>query len=280
MSSAFFAACLCPIGGSVPGAEPVARATVAEDSRTFRATVIVRKGNGQGSGTIIASVSGETLVLTAAHVVKDTGPIVVELHRYNLGVERALSAKGWPLEIPARLAAEDRAADLAIVRVPSRPALPFVASLASPGDEPSDGALLTSLGIDGGNTLRSWTTRLRQVAWFRMGTERTGGEGFLLSSTLAKSRNRARRATFQDERPYLITNRAPEQGRSGGGLFVEQGKLVGVCVGRIDLAKGKTWGIFSSVESVRRLLREHDLDGVVARSEAARGENRTRSSAP
>ena len=48
-------------------------------------TVVVRRGTSQGSGTIIASVDGETLVLTAAHVVKAEGPVLVELHRYNLG---------------------------------------------------------------------------------------------------------------------------------------------------------------------------------------------------
>ena len=66
---------------AAPGARALGR-------RTYRPTVVVRRGTSQGSGTIIASVDGETLVLTAAHVVKAEGPILVELHRYNLGMER------------------------------------------------------------------------------------------------------------------------------------------------------------------------------------------------
>src|SRR4051812_15992052 len=56
-----------------------------EDDGTFRPTVLVRKGRAQGSGTVIASDRAGSLVLTAAHVVEDPGPLRVELHRYNLG---------------------------------------------------------------------------------------------------------------------------------------------------------------------------------------------------
>ena len=59
------------------------------DNMTLRPTVIVRRGTSQGSGTIIASIEGETLVLTAAHVLRAQGPIVVELHRYNVGRDGA-----------------------------------------------------------------------------------------------------------------------------------------------------------------------------------------------
>ena len=38
---------------------------------------------------MIASVEGETLILTAAHVVEGAGPLWVELHRYNFGVEKS-----------------------------------------------------------------------------------------------------------------------------------------------------------------------------------------------
>ena len=57
--------------GSVSGR---LRAPVPWDDATYRATVVVRRGTSQGSGTIIASVDGDTLVLTASHVVKAEGP--------------------------------------------------------------------------------------------------------------------------------------------------------------------------------------------------------------
>src|SRR5206468_7425107 len=63
-------------GGAGPPAKAPARGTsaasasatasrrvVPDDDATFRPTVIVRKGNSQGSGTVIASVDGETLIL-------------------------------------------------------------------------------------------------------------------------------------------------------------------------------------------------------------------------
>ena len=131
------------------GAGPQSGLTPADDL-TFRPSVIVRKGLGQGTGTIIASTDGETLILTAAHVVNEPGLLGVEVHRYNLGVERSIRRGGWPVTIAAEVAASDDAADVAVVRVRGRPAFPFVARLAAPGDEPKSGAVVTSVGVDGG----------------------------------------------------------------------------------------------------------------------------------
>ena len=73
------------------------KVVLPSDDWTFRPTVMVRRGTSQGSGTIIASIERETLVLTAAHVVQERGPIAVELHRYNFGLERSRPAPGaWP----------------------------------------------------------------------------------------------------------------------------------------------------------------------------------------
>lgn len=217
-----------------------------DDDRTFRPTVVVRRGTSQGSGTIIASVQGETLVLTAAHVVREAGPITVELHRYNLGLERAASAQGaWPRSVRAGLAAADRAADIAIVRIRGLGALPFVARLAAPRREPADGLIVTSIGIDLGTQFTSWPTRLVNTRRLAL------NDG-------------------ADERPFLVTARPPEHGRSGGGLFLPDGDLVGVCVGQVELSPGRRMGVFSSWRSVHRLLDDHDLDEILTRSERSR----------
>jgi hypothetical protein len=149
-------------------------------------------------------------------------------------------------------------ADVAVLRVRGRLELPFVARLAAAGDEPPRGALLTSVGIDGGDRFKSWTSPLSRVIWFAMDE---AGPGELLGRA---------GPGVESERPFLLTGRAPEHGRSGGGLFAGGGSLVGVCVGRIELTKNRPLGVFASSESVRRLLREHDLDVVVDRSEARR----------
>ncbi len=220
-----------------------ARVVLPADDWTFRPTVVVRRGTSQGSGTIIASVDGETLVLTAAHVVQEKGPIHVELHRYNLGLERSPPAPGaWPRPLGAVVAATDRAADLAILRIEKLAALPYVARL-SPGfqDPPSD-SLVTSIGIDLGTRLSSWTSRLVETLWFELNDNR-------------------------DERLFFITARIPEHGRSGGGLFLPNGDLVGVCVGHAELVPGERRGVFASRESIRQLLRDDHLAAVVMRSE-------------
>src|SRR4051794_7169020 len=112
-------------------------AVLEVDSLTFRPTVLVRRGTSQGTGTIIASVDAETLVLTASHVVRGTGQIQVELHRYNLGLERSSTQVGrWPRQVSAECVATDAAADIAVLRLRNMVALPFVARLGTADDEP------------------------------------------------------------------------------------------------------------------------------------------------
>jgi len=219
-------------------------AVIESDNWTFRPTVLVRRGTSQGTGTIIASVDGVTLVLTAGHVIRGRGPISVELHRYNLGIEHRPSVPGkWPQEVVAEPVATDTLSDLAILRLRDMIALPFVARLGPEEAEPASNAGLTSVGIDLGSKLSSWNTQLVEVLWFELNDSGT-------------------------DRPFLVTARIPEHGRSGGGLFESSGTLVGVCVGHAELVKGKRMGVFSSVENVRQLLREHELTSVIERSEA------------
>lgn len=247
------------------GEDPTRHTPNGRDDQTFRPTVIVRKGNSQGSGTIIASVDGETLVLTAAHVVQSPGVLQVEVHRYNMGVERALRPEGWPIRLPAETAASDTVGDVAVVRVRGRQALPFVARLAPPGSRLTRGSVVTSVGIDGGEKLDSWPARVLEVAWFGMATEvvTSGGRSFRVADV------RPRQDDLGNvERPFFITSRAPREGRSGGGLYLEGDRLVGVCVGRIEKPGTRSQGVFASCDTIHHLLHEHDLGEVVARSEA------------
>jgi S1-C subfamily serine protease len=222
------------------------KAVLPSDDWTFRPTVGVRRGTSQGSGTIIASVDGEALVLTAAHVVRESGPISVELHRYNFGLERTPAPPGaWPQAVGADLAAIDPAADLAVLRIEGVPPLPYVAHIAPARREPTVDSIVTSIGIDLGRHLSSWSTRLVEALWFELNDNR-------------------------EERLFFITARPPEHGRSGGGLFLPDGELVGVCIGHAELFRGGPQGVFASRESIRQLLVEHELMTVIARSEQRR----------
>jgi S1-C subfamily serine protease len=219
------------------------RQSVPSDDWTYRPTVLVRRGTLQGSGTIIASIEGETLVLTAAHVMKAEGPVLIELHRYNLGMERKPATEGvWPRVIKGKVAAMDTAADLAVVRIDRMGALPYVARLTHGEIEPAPDSIVTSIGIDNGSTLTSWRTKIVETATFEINDSR-------------------------DPRRVLITEKIPEHGRSGGGLFLASGELVGVCIGHAELVKGRRSGVFASRESLRLLLDAHNLSTAVVRSE-------------
>jgi S1-C subfamily serine protease len=234
----------------------LAKVVLPSDDWTFRPTVVVRRGPSQGSGTIIASVEGETLVLTASHVIRESGPISVELHRYNLGLERTPAPPGaWPRPIAAEVAAIDRAADLAVLRIESLGALPYVARLAASRRELAVDSTVTSIGIDLGRHLSSWSTPMVEALWFELNDNR-------------------------EERLFFITARVPEHGRTGGGLFLPDGELVGVCIGHAELVRGRRQGVFASRESIRRLLVDHGLDPVVARSEMRRARLGRASSRP
>jgi S1-C subfamily serine protease len=139
----------------------------------------------------------------------------------------------------------DKASDLAVLRVSGFEPMPYVARLAPPGVEAPPGLAVVSVGIDLGETLASWGSRV--VEPVRIDLNRGGGA-----------------------RPFLLVEKPPEHGRSGGGLFAPDGSVVGVCIGRAEVIRGRRLGVFASGRSIQKLLRENDLDGAVARSIARR----------
>ena len=232
---------LAGLVGVASGSEP--RDTpVPGDDATYRTTVVVRKGAALGTGTIIASVEGETLILTAAHVVEEPGESRIELNRYNLGLERTRSTVGFPRRLDATIAALDGDTDLAILRVRGQLALPYIARIVSDQEWLTAGTPVTSIGFDHGERLIGFPTRLKRID--RVDLDRGGGD-----------------------RSFLITEHPPEMGRSGGGLFLEDGRLVGVCLARAQLKPGRVLGMYSTVGNVWRLIRGDDaLATLVARS--------------
>jgi len=215
-----------------------------DDDATYRPTVMVRRGKSLGSGTIIASVHGETLILTASHVIQGDGPIAVELHRYNLGVEHVQAIQGFPKRIEAQLLARDQDGDLAILQIKGHRAFPYIARIAKGEGTPAPGSVVTTIGFDRGAKLIGFVTRVKKIDEVNMGQ----GGGF---------------------RRFIATEDPPEVGRSGGGLFRSDGMLVGVCVARAEPRGGRTIGLFSTLENVRALIRSDEaIEAAVARAVA------------
>lgn len=220
---------------------PDDKATAPESATAadvIRPTVQIRNGTRRGSGTILASVPDETLILTAAHVVHNPTGLKVELHRHNLGgpIAGLSEGGGWPRLVPATLVAADSAADVAVIRIAGMVALPYVARFDPGAEEPTEGDIVTSVGIDGTLFLRRWRTTARGTA--RVDIGKGGGP-----------------------RRFILTTRYPDHGRSGGGLYREDGAVVGVCVGQLSVRTGEPKvGLFASVESIRRLLHDNGLD--------------------
>ena len=202
-------------------------------------TVQIRNGTFRGSGTIITSRNGETLILTAAHVVKDASDLKVELHRHNLGSFRTTGLTeggGWPRLVPTVVVGFDEPADVAVLRVRGMVALPHVARFDPRASEPAQGEELTSVGIDRTLFLTRWRTTALQSGLLDI--KRGGGP-----------------------RRFTTTSKFPEHGRSGGGLFRRDGTIVGVCTGQLTVQTGRPkMGLFASVESIRGLLKDHGVE--------------------
>lgn len=210
----------------------------------FRPTVTIRNGNSRGSGTLVDIVPGTTLILTAAHVVSGSDPLEIELHPYNLGIEkneRAQAGTTWPRLVPAARVAADEAADVALIRMLDRAPAPYVARLDLAAREPGPDDILTSIGVVSGKDLTGWRTDVQGQARIDL-THFT------------------HRGQPGDARNFTITTKPPEFGRSGGGLFRADGILVGVAVGRMRINDEPEIGVFASMESIREIVRESRLE--------------------
>lgn len=210
-------------------------------------TVQIRNGNKTGSGTVVHSVRDDTLILTAAHVVRDSGDgLKVEIHRHNLNPNSRTAVLtqggGWPRLVPATVEVIDIAADVALVRVRGMAKLPAICEFDPKSPEPAKGNVLTSVGIDRSLHLTRWKSRIEGAAMLEV----VPGAG---------------------ESRFTVTTKYPEHGRSGGGLFRADGTVVGVCVGQLSIRPGTPKvGVFASVGSIRKVFQEYDRTIAKSRS--------------
>lgn len=119
--------------------------------RPIRAAVRVRTPGGIGSGVILSSEPGHTVIATASHVVRDEPSVTVDLFR-DFGVKT----------FSATVAAVNNTTDLALLAVASN-TLPLPAAIGSDTSAVSLGDTVFGIGCSGGRGVSVMASRVVSV---------------------------------------------------------------------------------------------------------------------
>lgn len=184
---------LVSLPSSRPTSAPPQGAGLALDARLIEASVRIRTEDAQGfsvgSGTIVDAREAEALVLTCGHLFRGLAP--------NAEVAVDLFVNGTVQSTTGRVLSSDEASDVALVVVKTPRRMPSV-SIVTDVAETAVGAEAYAVGCDGGRDPSVWRTHVTAINKY--------------------------------EGPANIeAAREPVQGRSGGGLFTADGRLIGVC---------------------------------------------------
>lgn len=225
------------IRGQSPGGDAAANGLVRSEAATVRVQVEGRSTKGGrkvrevGTGTIIHSVPGETLVLTCAH-------FFLNLQRDGSSVTVETFDDGRPEGFAATVVGGNHSLDLAIIRCTPKRTLPAV-SVSAQSPELATGQSLVSFGCDLGNS----PSRLEMSL---VAVDRYLGPG------------------------NLVCTMDPVSGRSGGGLYLPTGELVGVCS---CAEREKSEGLYMAWSAIASLLRELKLEKLLRDSTLTSDEN-------
>ena len=218
---------------SPTGHSPYESSFTEAEERAARASVRIRveepNGRSFGSGTIIHTHENEALIVTCGHLFRESQgkmPIFVDI----LSPQKEKT-------VPAQLLTFDAGErDLALltIRLPE-PVTP--AELSSDPSSIQPGSAVFSLGCDRGGPLRVMRAKINSVDRY-----------------VGKSQ-------------YIHTIQAsgdPVDGRSGGGLFDQQGRLIGVCYAADPSDVDE--GLYMGVKTIKQLLDEMNLSFVYQQS--------------
>jgi S1-C subfamily serine protease len=216
-----------PVGAAVP-----AETTPADGQENLLAATVrlrVEESNGQAyaTGTIIDARQGQALVITCGHLFRESqgkGPLTVEIFERVPGGVRPAG------QVPAQLVGYDLDRDLALVGIwPTRAVT--VARVAPKSVVVGRADRVASVGCNNGNDPTIFATRITKVG-------------------------------YHDNPPNIQAAGAPVEGRSGGGLFNEQGQLIGVCFAA-DHESNE--GLYVPLESIHEELAENGLSEIYDR---------------
>jgi S1-C subfamily serine protease len=193
-------------------------------SSSVRLTVEEAKARSHGTGTIVDAREGEALIITCGHLFRESKgqvPVNVELFEAGPAGVRVVES------VSGKVISYDLERDVAFVSIrPTRPVC--VAPVAPPRTPIAKGDLSTSVGCSNGQDPTVMATR---ITWL----DRYQGP------------------------PNIEATGAPVEGRSGGGLFNEQGQLVGVCFAA-DYEGNR--GLYAGLQSIHDELSRLGLEDV------------------
>jgi thiol-disulfide isomerase/thioredoxin len=212
---------------------------------------------GVGSGTVVYSDARQALILTCAHIFKEDGrqtpkpaqyrtPIEVDLFDGQLGgpqknqVHHTETLRGEAIDY-------DLTNDVGLIRIRPGRVLP-ASRVVPPYWEPQATMRMITVGCSEGREATAWDTIIiRPKAGLKH-----GGTG--------------------DVFHMIECETAPKRGRSGGGLYTEDGFLAGVC----DFADPQSnRGLYAVPKSIYHLLDRNDLvalyDPAVRKPDSSQG---------
>ena len=197
---------------------------------TVRIKVTGKSLQDVGTGTIIYSVPGQSLVLTCAHLFAGQDK--------DAKVEVDVFQNGQARRFPAQIKGGNHDSDLAVIQIQSAEVLPFVSINAVANDVlPQQPA--TSFGCDNGRVPSALSTRVLRINQYKGPSN-------------------------------LTCLRDPVQGRSGGGLFDQQGRLLAVCS---CADRDNKEGLYMSQPAILALMQKLDLQYAVNASPGSTGED-------
>ncbi|MBN1909613.1 MAG: trypsin-like peptidase domain-containing protein [Pirellulales bacterium] len=224
------------------------------DEQLIAASVRLRiadypSGSSCGSGTIIDARRGWALVLTCGHILRDS-QILHDPRNYHdaqggEGIEVDLFGPGGPRRVAGELVACNLDRDIGLLRIRT-PQPVTVARVAPAGHWIDVGEVVASVGCNNG-----------------------------AAPTVVRTHIRSRDRFLPP--PNLQTDGQPVEGRSGGGLFTQDGELIGVCNARDEQ---ENQGLFAALASIQEELDRAGLAYVYQQDETSAVPNSVPSAVP
>lgn len=219
--------------------EEVAPPNAADLSPTMAASTRIRirdkSGENFGSGTIIDSRAGNTIVLTCGHIFRDLDSSSV--------IEVDVFSTGKPVTYVGKLIKFDIESEVGLISIAPDFPLP-VCKVARAGYQLRVDQPVESIGCGSGAPPKSYNIKITALNLY-LGADN------------------------------IECNGVPKQGRSGGGLFTQDGQVIGICMAADEK---KNRGLYSSLKPIQDMLDKCQLtrlyrpetDGAATRSITAK----------